>query len=374
MITEINTENQIQVNQFIQFPFKLYADCSLWVPPIITDAKSMLDRKKHPFYQTSDASFFIARDANGELAGRIAMIENKPYNARSGTNRAFFYLFDVIDDLEVARALFKHGEAWAEARGLNEVYGPKGFAALNGMGLLTKGFQHRPAFGIPYNYAYYQELIEKIGFQKDRELLSGYLHRGQEIPEKVHIVSEKVQKRWGVRVQNFQSRKDLRKMLPHIKDLYNGSLVGTSGNPPLTDEDVEAMANQILWFADPRIIKVLMKGDDKAIGFLLAYPDISAAVQKSHGRMFPFGWLRMLIELHRTKWININGAGIIDAYRGLGGTAVLFDEMAQSVKSGPYEHADLVQIGLENEKMRRELSAFGIDFYKSHTMYVKSIG
>jgi hypothetical protein len=372
MIIEINTDNKKQVNQFIRFPLRLYQNCPQWVPALESDARAMLNRKKHPFYLTSDASFFIATNSSGEMIGRIAMIENRPFNTRSATKRAFFYLFDVVDDLMVAKALIERGEAWAKERGLNEIYGPKGFAALNGMGLLTRGFEHRPAFGIPYNYSYYPELIEKLGFVKDREVLSGYLHRNHEIPEKIHIISEKVQKRWGVRVDNYRTRKDLERMLPHIKDLYNESLVGTSGNAPLTDEDVRAMAQTILWVADPSIMKVLMKGE-RAVGFLMAYPDISVALQKTGGKLLPFGWMRILWELKRTEWININGAGIIDAYRGLGGTAVLFEEMAKSVKTGRYVHADLVQIGVENEKMRRELSAFGIDFYKSHCMYSKRI-
>ena len=371
-VIEINTENRKDVKRFIDFPKFLYADCLHWVPLLEVEARGMMDRQRHPFYMNSDASFFIALNASGEITGRISMIENKPYNTRSDTKRAFFYLFDVVNDIAVARALFEQGEAWAKARGLNEIYGPKGFAALNGLGMLTRGFEHRPAFGIPYNYDYYPDLIEKLGFVKDREVLSGYLHRDQEIPEKVRIISEKVQKRFGLRVDNYHTRKDLERMLPHIKDLYNGSLVGTSGNAPLTDEDVKTMAGTILTIADPSIIKVLMK-DDQAVGFLLAYPDISAALQKTGGKLLPFGWIRMLWELKHTKWININGAGIIDTYRGLGGTAVLFEEMGNSVKTGRYEHADLVQIGVENTKMRRELSAFGIDFYKSHCMYTKLI-
>lgn len=371
-ITEINTEKRKEVQEFINFPNKLYAGCPQWVPMLEMDARAMMDRKKHPFYTTSDAVFLAARNAAGEMIGRMAIIENKPYNMRSGKQRAFFYLFDTVNYPEVAKALFDRGKAWAQTRGLNELYGPKGFAALNGMGMLTRGFEHRPAFGIPYNYAYYPELLEKLGFVKDREVLSGHLHRDLEMPEKIGIIAEKVQKRFGLRVDNYRTRKDLERMLPHIKDLYNGSLVGTSGNAPLTDEDVRAMARTILMVADPNIIKVLMKGEN-AVGFLLAYPDISAALQKTGGKIFPFGWIRILWELKRTTWININGAGIIDEYRGLGGTAVLFNEMGKSVKTGRYRHADLVQIGVENEKMRRELSAFGIDFYKSHCMYSKMI-
>jgi hypothetical protein len=109
------------------------------------------------------------------------------------------------------------------------------------------------------------------------------------------------------------------------------------------------------------------------VGFLFAYPDISAAVQRIKGHVFPIGWIYMLLELHRTKWVNINGAGIIEKYRGLGGTAILFSEMFKSVRDGGFRHADVVQIGVENENMQRELRDLGIDFYKTHRMYQRNL-
>jgi len=211
-----------------------------------------------------------------------------------------------------------------------------------------------------------------MGFVGEREIVSGYLKRGHQLPEKVRLVAERVQERRGLTVKRFNSRADLRRMLPYLKDLYNGSLVGTSGNAPLTDEEVKEMADQILWFADPRLIKVLYK-DEQPVGFLLAYPDISTAFQKTKSRLWPFGWMQLLLELKHTDWLNINGAGIIEEYRGMGGTAVLFNEMAKSVLDGPYIHADLVQIGTENERMQREISSIGIDFYKAHRIYHRSI-
>ena len=116
-----------------------------------------------------------------------------------------------------------------------------------------------------------------------------------------------------------------------------------------------------------------MKGK-KSIGFLFAYPDISAALQRTKGRLFPIGWLDMLLELKRTRWININGAGMMEGYRGLGGTALLFSEMYNSVaESNRYWFADIVQIGTENENMQREMRELGIDFYKMHRVYKKSL-
>ena len=114
--------------------------------------------------------------------------------------------------------------------------------------------------------------------------------------------------------------------------------------------------------------------DDQPIGFLFAYPDISAALQKTNGRLFPFGWITLLRELKRTDWVNINGAGLLPEYRGSGGTAILYSEIFRSVRdSGQFKHAEIVQIGLENEAMQRDMENFGIDFYKTHRTYFKNL-
>ncbi len=371
-IVEINTRDHKQAKEFLDFPFLVYQSCPQWVPMLETDAKKLLDRDRFSYYRESDAAFFMVYGEKGKAQGRIAVLDNQRYNRYNQTNSAFFYLFEVLENFDAAEVLFKAAIDWARSRGLNEIVGPKGFSPLNGLGMLVRGFEHRPALGIPYNLEYYPDFVERLGFKTDREVVSGYLGRQHELPEKVALIAEKLQKRWGFKVKRFNSRSDLRKMLPFLKGLYNGSLVGTSGNAPLTDEEVKEMADQILWFSDPGLIKILYK-DDQPVGFLMAYPDISAAIQKTIGRLWPFGWLSILREFQRTEWININGAGIVAEFRGLGGTALLFNEMAQSVKNGRYQHADLVQIGTENEKMQREVSEIGIDFYKAHRIYRREI-
>jgi hypothetical protein len=271
-----------------------------------------------------------------------------------------------------AGKLFEAAFDWARKRGRSEILGPKGFTALNGLGMLVKGFEHRPALGIPYNPAFYPTFIEGMGFTTIRDILSGIMNGNQRIPAKIHTISQKVQERRGLRVDSYKSRKDLRRMLPYLKELYNGSLVGTSGNAPLTDREIKVIADQILWFSDPRLIKVLMK-DDRPVGFLLAYPDISPALQRSGGKLWPFGWVEILKELQRAEWIDINGAGIAEEYRGLGGTAILFSEMEKSILLGGFKHAEIVQVGVENERMQRELSSLGIDFCKAHRIYQRNI-
>jgi len=138
-IQPVDTANKPQVKQFVEFPFKLYKDCPQWVPPLFTDSYLQLNRKKHPFFEHSDADFFLAfRD--GKLVGRIAAMENKPFNKCHNTKDAEFYFFDSINDQEVANALFASVFDWAKKRGLNRVVGPKGMSAFDGYGIQIEGF------------------------------------------------------------------------------------------------------------------------------------------------------------------------------------------------------------------------------------------
>jgi hypothetical protein len=369
---QVNTTDRRQVNQFLDLPFRMYSECPQWVPPIESDARLMLDRRRHPFYRHSDAAFFLVTQSDGRAVGRIAVLDNHNYNAFNHEQTAFFYLFECEDDPEAAHVLFDAAIHWARSRGLNKLIGPKGFTALDGLGLLVKGFEHRPAFGLPYNLPYYPALVQAAGFEAAGEMVSGYLNAQTPLPDKIRQVAQRVQERRGLRVARYRTRRDLRTLVPRLKELYNNSLQGTTGNVPLTDDEVKTLADQILWFADPRLIKIIFK-DDQPVGFLFAYPDISAALQRCRGKLLPVGWLDCLLEMRRTKWVNINGAGIIEKYRGLGGTALLFSEMHRSVAEGWFEHADLVQIGVDNDKMQRELRDLGIDFYKTHRLYQRTL-
>jgi hypothetical protein len=369
-IIQIELANRKQVQEFLALPFRLYKDTPQWVPPLRSDDHLRLDSKRYPFFKHSNAAFFLARQY-GRALGRLAILDSSLYNQYNNTHTAFFYLFECENDLDIATQLFARGCEWACSRGLTKILGPKGFTALDGLGLLVKGFDRRPALGLPYNPPYYQNLIEAQGFTKVNEIVSGYLGQDIQFPERIHELSARVQERRGLRVANFRNRRELRAALNHLKALYNEALEGTIGGTPVTDEEINTLADQMLWFADPRLIKIIMK-EEIPVGFLLAYPDISRALQKTRGRLFPFGWVTILRELRTTDWININGAGMIEAYRGLGGTAILYSEMFKSLVENPrYHHAEVVQIGVENEKMQREIENFGVDFYKMHRTYQK---
>jgi len=141
-VTQVDLQDKRQVRRFIEFPYTLYAGCSQWVPPLRRDVQVVLDPKRHPFYEHSEADFFLA-ERGGEVVGRIAALENRPFNRYHQTQKASFYLFECVDDLEVAQALFERVIDWARKRHLNELVGPKGFGVLDGYGLLVEGFEHR---------------------------------------------------------------------------------------------------------------------------------------------------------------------------------------------------------------------------------------
>jgi len=378
-IIQIDLAYKKQVKDFLDLPFRLYADIPQWVPPLRMDDRIRLDPKRNPFYQHSQAAFFLAYKGTRVL-GRITAIDNRLYNEFNNESTAFFYLFECEDNQEAANALLDTACDWAHARGLTKMLGPKGFTVLDGFGLLVKGFEHRPAFGLPYNPPYYPDLIEAAGFQPERDAVSGYLPADTEFPERIHKLAERIAKRRGLRIACFRTRKDLRAFIPKLKDLYNNALRGTAGNAPLTDDEAKMLANQLLWFADPRLLKIVYKvedprtGSEEPVGFLMAYPDISAALQKTKGRVFPFGWITLLREFKRTDWLNINGAGLLPEYRGSGGTAILYSELFKSAtETGQFNHAEVIQIGTENDNMMREMELFGMDFYKVHRTYVREI-
>jgi hypothetical protein len=372
IILQIDLTDKKQVQEFLALPFRIYRDIPQWVPPLQNDERLRLNPKRYPFYKHSNAVFFLARE-NARTIGRLAILDPFLYNEHNHEQTAFFYLFECENDPGAASELFSEGSGWARSRGLTKMIGPKGFTALDGLGMLTKGFERRPALGQPYNPSYYPELVESLGFEKTNEIVSGYLGENIQFPERIHELAARIQERRGLHIARFQTRGELRAALSHLKALYNGALEGTSGSTPITDEEIRTLADQMLWFANPNLIKIVMK-DKRPVGFLLAYPDISAALQKTKGRLFPLGWATILHELRTTDRININGAGMIEEYRGLGGTAILYSEMFKSVVENPhYRHAEVVQIGLENDKMQREMENFGVEFYKMHRMYQKNL-
>jgi GNAT superfamily N-acetyltransferase len=372
---KIDTEDKSQVKRFVQFYYDLYKNCPQWVPPLFVDAYLPLNRKKHPFFEHSQADFFLAV-RGGKVVGRICAGENKLFNEYHKTKKAQFYFFDSIDDLEVAQALFEAAFDWARQRGLDTMIGPKGLSPFDGYGILVTGFEHRQMMTMMnYNYNYYPKLVEALGFEKEVDFVSCYLPADAfKIPERVERIAQWAMQRGNLWVKHFKSKKELVGWAQRIGRMYNKTFIKNWEYYPFTQGDVDYAVQNVFMVADHRLIKLIMHGDD-IVGFLFAFPDASAALQRAKGRLFPFGLMDLLIEMKRTKTISGNGMGVLPEFQGTGGNALLYYELGKTVLDNyNFKFVEMTQVAETTKQMRADLKNLNGVEYKNHRVYRKAIG
>ena len=284
----VDLSNKKEIKEFYNLPFKIYKDIPQWVPPLYTDVRAMMNKKKHPFYEHSDADFFIARRGN-DVVGRICALENRLFNKYHGTQQAQFYLFECINEQDVANALFEKVFEWARGRSLNEVVGPKGFSLFDGYGIQIEGFEHRQMMiMMNYNPAYYVQLVENLGFQKEVDFVSCYLDgKTFKVPDKVNLVAKRVQEKGTFFVKSFKDKKELSSWADRIGESYNNTFINNWEYYPFTEREVQFQLDAIIMVADPRLIKIILHNGE-AVGFLFGFSDISAALQRAGGRLTPW--------------------------------------------------------------------------------------
>lgn len=374
-IEKIDTGNRAQVRRFVEFYYDLYQGCPQWVPPLYADAYLPLNRKKHPFFEHSEADFFIAVQ-EGKVVGRICAGNNKRFNEYHKTRNAQFYFFDAINDLEVARALFAAVEQWARERGLDTLIGPKGLSPFDGYGILVEGFEHRQMMTMMnYNFDYYPRLVEALGFEKEVDFVSCYLPaEAFKIPERVERIARRVIARGDLWVKQFQSKRELIRWAPRIGHAYNKAFIHNWEYYPFTEGDVKYAVDNVFLVADHRLIKIILHKDE-IVGFLFAFPDVSAALQRAKGRLFPFGIIDLLLEMKRTRTISGNGMGILPDHQGKGGNALLYYEMGKTVFGfNQFKHVEMTQVAETTHQMRADLKNLNGVEYKNHRVYHKAIG
>jgi len=370
-IRKLDASRPKDIRQFVVLPFRLYRDCPQWTPPLRGEAKASLNRDSYPFYRHSQADFFIA-ESGQETLGRIAAIHNRRYSDYTGSKTAFFYFFDAVDDLAVSRALFDAAFQWAREQGLEQIIGPKGMLRADSMGLLVEGAEQRAGLSNPYNYAYYERLVTDAGFEKEVDYLSGHLRRDELEPERIFQIAARVKARRGFSIRSFGSKDEMRRAVPDIGKIYNEAFEDVWNFYPVDDDELQLIANRLIAVADPRLIKLVVKGEEVA-GFLFAFPDISAALQRSHGRLWPLGWWHLLREQKRTRWVNLNGIGLLPQYQGVGANAVLYAEMTRTLLDFGFTHGDFTQIAETNIKSLGDPSAIGVHWNRRHRIYRRKL-
>ena len=371
VIHQVSTDIRHDAARFVQFPYSLYQSCAQWVPPLISAGYRTLDRRRHPFYEHSVAAFFLA-ELDGEVVGRIAALENRNYNRYHHANQAFFGYFDVVDDGEASTALFAAVCDWAWRRGLAAVSGPHGLLGGEGGSVLVEGFDLRPAMGVPYNYRYYDRLISEAGFDKDTDFLSATVDVTYVLPERVHEIAGKVAARRGFEVKSFNSKREVRAWIPRFMEAHARAFASNHTYYPPTPGEADALIHTIMQVVDPHLVKlILLRGE--IVGFVLGFRDLSAGLQRAQGRLWPIGWYHILSERRRTRWVNLNGLGLVPEHRGLGADAVLLTALDQTLREAPFDHAYLVQVEEGNVTMVNQAMHLGITWCTRHRSYQKAL-
>ena len=373
-IEKVDTGNKEQVKRFAELPYRLYKDCLQWVPPLYVDAYTYLDRAKHPFHEHSNVDFFLAvRD--GQDVGRIAAIENRPFNHYHNVRKANFYFFDCENDLEAASILFNRVIAWSKAYELTEVVGPKGLGPLDGYGMLISGYEHRQTMTmLNYNYPYYEQMIEAQGFTKEVDFVSCFLPADKfQIPQRVEQIAQRVMKRGDLQAKRFKNKRQLVSWSSRIGKAYNDAFVNNWEYYPLTSREIDFVVKNIMTIADHRLIKIITHGDE-VVGFLFAFHDVSAALQRAKGRLFPFGLVDILLELQRTDTVAVNGMGILPKHQGHGGNAILYSEMGHTLFDfKQFKNVEMTQVAESAVQMRADLKNLNGVEYKNYRVYKKEL-
>jgi hypothetical protein len=375
-ITVSPVNGRADLKAFVDLPARIFAGNDCWVPMFSADYRAFYSGK-HPFFAHAETEFLLARRDTGEPVGRVLMIRNDRYNAEHGRNAAQFYFLDFVDDADAVDALFAAMESWASARGLDTLMGPIFSGATLGAGILIKGHDRPAAMTMmPYHHPYYQEHLERLGYGKRFDLLS--LEADPEsfkIPERVERLADHVRRRGRMRVLEFTSKRELKKVAQKVAGLYNPTLADHTENYPLTDDELNQLIKDLLQIAQPELEKVI-EYDGDVIGYMLAFPDVTPAMQRSNGRLN----LRSIMDLLRTskstKKLILNGMGILEKYQRLGGNALIYSELSRTLTgTGHYafEEAEMVQINEQTELMLADMFRLGARECKRHRVYDKTL-
>jgi hypothetical protein len=164
----------------------------------------------------------------------------------------------------------------------------------------------------------------------------------------------------------------MRTWVPRVQAVHRQAFEDTHTFYPPTDAEMQSIAETLIAVADSSLIKLVMKGED-VIGFIFAYHDISAGLQKAKGRLWPVGWYHILKERKRNDWVNINGVGMLPRYQGMGGNAILYTELEKSIHAFGFKHMDIVQVNETNFESFNDMEAIGVQWYKRHRSYKRDL-
>jgi hypothetical protein len=331
MITIQEAKTKSELTEYIKFPFQLYKDNKYWVPPIIADELETFDKTKNPAFENADAYFYLAY-RNNEIVGRIAAIINWSEVNNQHKKKVRFGWFDVIDDIEVTKALLEKVYELGKKNDLDHIEGPMGFSNLDKVGILTEGFDEIGTMITWYNHPYYAGHFEQLGYTREKEYLESKFPFSNVKPEFFQKANELVKKRYQLSPMNFKTTKEV---MPHVDkmfDLFNESYASLSSFVAISDIQKEYFKKKYISFINPEFIKFVEDKDHNIVAFSIVMPSFSEALQKSKGKLFPFGFLHLLKAKKQSKDMIFYLIGVHPEYQNKAVTAIIFNEYYNTFK------------------------------------------
>lgn len=371
----VKVETMGQLKKFVRYNYELYKNNPYAVPELYEDAMNTLRRDRNAAFEFCEADYFLAlRD--GKVVGRVAAIINHRANERWGIKAARFGWVDFIDDAGVVDALFATVEQWARERGMTELQGPLGFTDLDREGMLVEGFDRLGTMATIYNFPYYPQHMERMGFEKDADWVEFLIKVPEKNWEKAERLSAIITRKYNLRVVQCKSRSELAKRYGKaLFSLVNECYAPLYGFSPLSDRQVEQLIKQYLPAIDLRLVSLIVDGNDNLVGLGVTLASLSIALQKAKGRLFPFGWFHLAKALFfsRPKRLDFLLVAIKPEYQSKGVMALLFNDLMPRYIAMGFEDVETNPELETNNKVQAQWESFEKEQHKRRRAYKKAL-
>lgn len=376
MAVEIHeiTPTKSNLKKYTKFGIDLYKGNDYYVPPLIMDDVETLSPDKNPAFDYCKAKSWMAyRD--GKPVGRITGIINTVVNERTGKRDLRFGFLDFIDDKEVVDALFDALAEWGRSQGLTSMVGPMGFSDMDHEGMLTEGFEELGTMATIYNYPYYPQHMERMGFHKDAEWVEYRMTVPDKIPEKMLRVAEIVKKKYGVRTIKYTSAKKIKEEYGMaLFELINEAYDQLYGYSPLSQRQIEYYIDIYLPILRLENVCLIVDSNDKLIGVGISIPSMSRALQKGRGRLLPTGWIHLLKAMYmHNDIVDLLLVAIKPEYQSKGVNALLFADLLPVYIKNGYRWAESNPELADNENVQLQWQYFERRQHRRRAAFRKDI-
>jgi GNAT superfamily N-acetyltransferase len=362
------------MNAFIDVPFRLRRDDPQWVPPLRFERRAFLDRKKNPWFEHSEAEFFLA-ERDGEAVGRISAHIDRRWDEFQGGSDGFFGFFEVANDQEAAKALLDTAAEWVRARGRERILGPMDFTMNDECGILIEGYNEPSMILEPWHPPYYTELIDGYGLEKRIDLLMwelwfGSLEQGESFTPMIHAAAEHSRNE-GVTVRDMR-RSDMEAEVTRFMEIYNVAWGKNWGFVPITEAEVRFQAKNLKPVLDENWAMIAEK-DGEVVGAALTLPDVDQALTKMKGRALPFGWVHFLRRKKYIDRLRVFALGVLPQHQHLGVAAALYERHLHSAEHYGPPGGHMGWILETNTPMNRAMEGMGGKVVQRYRIYEKSL-